>query len=201
MLGALLLGIGANAVAELLLSCELHMPWRALGVGARWLRVLRWVALLAGQGALAWRGIGMFAQINVALFAIMAATDLESRTIPPDLLTYGAVLLACVFGLTTGGVDGLRGVVVAQALCFSAMLVAVLFFNAADAGDIKVLMHYGAACGSLAVVGIGVIAETVLRAIVLLIAFARLGKPAAALRLPHAPFAWVGLLFALFWVR
>jgi hypothetical protein len=194
---ALFLGVGANALAELILVRELRLSWSSLDWAARRLRIIRWVAVLAGHGALSGFDVGDLAQINAALFAVMAATDLESRMIPPDWMTYGAVVLACAFGYAHGGVSGLRDVVVAQALCFAAMLIAVLFFNAADAGDIKVLMQFGAACGSLAAVGVGVIAETVVRAVVLLVAFARFGRPAARLRLPHAPFAWVGLLVAL----
>lgn len=193
----LLLAIAANCAAEWLLARELALPWQRLSRPAHMLRLLRWLSIMAGHAAVALLHPSAIVQVNLALFSVTAATDLESRRIPPDAFTYCAVALACALDWASGGAFGLRDVIVAQALCFAAMVLAVMFFNAADAGDVKVLMHFGAACGSLTVVGAGIVVETALRVLVLLVALGLRGRPALRLRLPHAPFAWAGLVLAL----
>ena len=92
----------------------------------------------------------------------------------------------------------------AQAVCFAMMVFAVLFANAADSGDIKLLMQYGATAGNLAAVGIGIAVEFVVR-VGILIAICILYwtqqrdlsssfSTAARVRVPHGPIAWVGLV-------
>jgi hypothetical protein len=143
----------------------------------------------------------------LALFSVTAATDFETHRIPPDWFTYGAVILLSALGFVPGGLLGFRDVVVAQALCFVAMVLSVVLAHAASPGDIKVLMQYGASCGSLPAVVVGLIAETALRLgivtclvmQVLRMKDNRRGALSRGLhvRLPHAPVAWFGVLVAL----
>jgi hypothetical protein len=200
-------GIGSNGIAEALLAFEMRLPFRSLDRSQRRLRVLRWVICITGFGLLGFFNPSVVALIALASFSVTAATDFETRRIPPDWFTYGSVLVLCGLGFAVGGLSGFRDVVVAQALCFVAMVLAVVLARAASPGDIKVLMQYGASCGSLPVVMVGFIAETLLRLglVACMVARAlgvqedRRGALARGLhmRLPHAPVAWFGVLAAL----
>lgn len=207
VLPSLALGIVANGLAEVLLAFEMRLPFRLLDRSRRRLRVLRWAICIMGFGFLGIVNPSSVALIALALFSVTAATDFETHRIPPDWFTYGSVLVLCGLGFAVGGLSGFRDVVVAQAVCFAAMVLAVVLARAASPGDIKVLMQYGASCGSLPAVMVGFIVETVLRLglVVCLVARAlgvqgdRRGALARGLhiRLPHAPVAWFGVLAAL----
>jgi hypothetical protein len=204
---SLAIGIGANGIAEVLLALEMQLPFHSLDRSRRRLRMLRWAICVLGFGLLGLVNPSVVALIALALFSVTAATDFETRRIPPDWFTYGSVVVLCGLGFAVGGLSGFRDVVVAQALCFAVMVLAVVLARAASPGDIKVLMQYGAACGSLPAVIVGLIAETLLRLglVACLVAQAlgvqgdRRGTLMRGLhiRLPHAPVAWFGVLAAL----
>jgi hypothetical protein len=172
-----------------------------------YLRMSRWAVCSLGFGLLGCFNPSVLPLIAFTLFSVTAATDLETRRIPPDWFTYGSVLVLSALAWMAGGVPGLRDVIVAQTLCFVGMVLAVVLARAASPGDIKVLMQYGATCGSLPVVMAGLLVETFLRlGLVLCIAGNALrvqGDRRGALsrgmriRLPHAPVAWFGVLVAL----
>jgi hypothetical protein len=171
------------------------------------LRLTRWVACSIGFLLVGCFNASVTVLIAFALFSVTAATDLETHRIPPDGFTYGSVLLLITLAFVAGGLPKLRDVVVAQAMCFVVMVLAVVFARAASPGDIKVLMQYGATCGSLSVVMAGLITETVLRLGLLICILGRAMRMKSDrrgaitrglhMRLPHAPVAWVGVLAAL----
>jgi len=117
---------------------------------------------------------------------------------------YGSVAVGLAAGFLTGNVAGLRDAVVAQAVCFAMMVFAVLFANAADSGDIKLLMQYGATAGSISAVGIGIAVEFVVRVGILVAVCIQFWiqqhdlssafSAASRARVPHGPIAWVGLV-------
>lgn len=208
-IGLLTLGLSivANGIAELLLAVEMRLPFRTLDRRRQRWRVMRWIACAAGFVLVSFFNPSVIALIALALFSVTAATDFETHRIPPDWFTYGAVVVLSALGFVAGGLPGFRDVIVAQALCFVITVFAVVLARAASSGDIKVLMQYGASCGSLPAVMVGLFAETVLRlGLVLWIVTQamwvredRRGALACGLhiRLPHAPVAWFGLLAAL----
>lgn len=201
------LAVIANVGADLFLLADHHLSYRSLPAKAKRLRLARWVLCVAGLLVAGLVNHSPFVLINLALFTITAATDLETKRIPPDWFTYGCVVLACAFGYVTGGVPGLRDVVAAQAICFAIMVTAVLFARAASGGDVKVLMQYGASCGSLPYVIIGIFVETAVRVVVVALGLGRaivLGgdrrtevRNVLRMQLPHAPVAWVGVMSAV----
>jgi hypothetical protein len=153
-------------------------------------------------------GVSPIRLLLVALFGVSASTDLETCYLPPDWFVYGATVAGCVGGYALGGVSGLRDAVVAQAVCFTVMMYGILLAGVADSGDIKLLMQYGAACGALPVVGVGITIEFALRLAILvtmIVATAVVRRQpwreafrrVAGLKHPHGPVAWVGLLAAL----
>ena len=153
----------ANLVAEVLLTFDLHQPIHALSRHARALRLVRWLLCTV---ALGWMGLnggnaisgGDATQlIAFMLFSISAATDLETKTLPPDAFLYGATLAGIGLHYWANGWAGLRHAVIAQAVCFSIITLCVAFLNLCDSGDIKLAMQFGAACGSLFALGIAVI--------------------------------------------
>lgn len=204
---AVLCGLLANICAELFLALDMKLAFARLDPCGRRLRIMRWIICLAGFGFVSLFDPSPIALLALVLFSITAATDLETRRIPPDWFTYGSVVALCLAAFFSGGLLALRDVVVAQALCFVAMVLAIVLARAASAGDVKVLMQYGAACGSLPAVMLGLIAETALRlalfAGIVVRALGVHGDRRAALtrglrvRLPHAPVAWVGVVAAL----
>lgn len=204
---ALGLSVGANGIAELLLVVEMRLPFRTLNRHGQRLRVMRWIACAVGFGLVSFFNPSVFALIALAFFSVTAATDFETHRIPPDWFTYGAVIVLSALAFVAGGLPGFRDVVVAQALCFVIMVLAVVLVRAASPGDIKVLMQYGASCGSLPAVMVGLLAETGLRLgiVACLVTQAlrmqedRRGALSRGLhvRLPHAPVAWIGVLVAL----
>jgi hypothetical protein len=204
---ALGLSIVTNGIAEWLLTVEMRLPFRTLDHRRQRLRAVRWMVCTAGFGLASFCSPSVIALIALALFSVTAATDFETHRIPPDWFTYGAVILLSALGFVPGGLLGFRDVVVAQALCFVAMVLSVVLAHAASPGDIKVLMQYGASCGSLPAVVVGLIAETALRLgivtclvmQVLRMKDNRRGALSRGLhvRLPHAPVAWFGVLVAL----
>ncbi len=204
---ALGLSLSANVGAEVLLGMEMRRPYRSLNLRRRMLRLARWVACSLGFLLLACFNASAIVLIAFALFSVTASTDLETQRIPPDGFIYGAVSILIALAFITGGLTSLRDIVVAQAMCFVVMVLAVAFARAASPGDIKVLMQYGATCGSLPVVIGGLLAETVLRLGLLVCIIGRAMRMkddrrgaitrGLHVRLPHAPVAWVGVLAAL----
>jgi prepilin signal peptidase PulO-like enzyme (type II secretory pathway) len=200
-------GLSANIAAELLLVIDLKHPLASLDPTHRRMRVVRWLACMAGSLLIGFINPSPAKLILFALFSVSAATDFETSLLPPDWFIYGATLAGLAAGFITGGLPGLRDTVVAQAVCFAFMVLAVLLANAADSGDIKLLMQYGAACGSLYGVGIGIASEFAVRFGILVVAFLglwfvrRSGTAAfrdlSQLRTPHGPIAWIGLALAI----
>jgi hypothetical protein len=196
-------GLWSNTISELLLSIDLKQPLGYLDPTHRRRRIVRWVVCVVG-----FLLVGLFHPsvprlLLLEMFSVSASTDFETSFLPPDWFVYGSTLAGLAVGFFDGGVAGLRDAVVAQAVCFAMMVFAVLLANAADSGDIKLLMQYGAACGSLSAVGIGIAVEFVARVGILVVVFfwlylrcrnTRLAfSTSAKTRMPHGPIAWIGL--------
>lgn len=201
---SVMLGLLSNVMAELFLAFELKRPFTVLDRVHKRIRLIRWLICMIG-----FLLIGLFHPSPLrlsllALFSVSAATDFETTYLPPDWFVYGSTMAGLLVGYMTGNVIGLRDAVVAQAVCFAMLVFAVLLANAADSGDVKLLMQYGTACGSLVAVGIGVTVEFVVRVGLLIAVFAatlvaKQNVPfafsrAVEIRAPHGPIAWIGLL-------
>lgn len=208
LLAGALIGLAANLAAEGFLSLEMKLPYSTLTGRQRVTRMIRWMVIAGGCAAVAaLQGEGgLWRAVVFGLFSVTAATDLETTLIPPDWFTWGATVAGALAGLAEGGLPGLRQAIIAQAVCFAVMTLAVVLFAAAAPGDIKLAAQYGAAAGALGAVAIAFVAEWVIRALLVAGAFAvfsrRSGPRAAldrviALRIPHGPFAWLGLCVAL----
>jgi len=87
--------------------------------------------------------------ILFALFTLPALTDFETRYLPPDTYTYSAVLSSLALQTCVNGIDGLTQALLAETLCFVLATLSVITLRATDPGDIKVMMQFGAACGTL----------------------------------------------------
>lgn len=214
-------GLLANVFAELMLVYDLRRPFGSLTARGKWARAGRWAAALAGSalvgltrpeganGAAVWGPLAVF-----ALFTVTAATDLETTYIPPDWFVYGATLAGVGVGWWAGGWEGLKDAIVAQAVCYSAMVIAVGLFRSAAGGDIKLAMQYGTVCGSLNAVAVAFIVEWMARVALVACTFvlatrrsmehdppaqamAKAGKAVAEMRVAHGPLAWLGVLAAL----
>lgn len=199
-----MLGLLSNVMTELFLACELKRPFTVLDHVHKRIRLIRWVICMAGFLLIGLFHLSPIKLPLLALFSVSAATDFETTYLPPDWFVYGSTAAGLLAGYVTGGIGGLRDVVVAQAVCFAMMVFAVLLANAADSGDVKLLMQYGATCGSLVAVGIGITTEVVVRVGLLIAVFAATlvakrnvsfaFSRAVGIRAPHGPIAWIGLL-------
>lgn len=209
LLLSLVLALAANGMAELLLAVDMDRPWRRLTPKQRVVRILRWLMMSAGLLALAVVHVPVNRMLAFALFSVTAATDFETRLLPPDTYTYGSVIVGIALASVSGPL-GFRDAVVAQALCFAVVTLSVAFFGGIDSGDIKMAMQFGAVGGSLWVVGISVLMMAVVAAaipasIFILRCLQRQPLRLAAAEVAHlsaplAAIAWVGLLGAFVWI-
>jgi len=152
-------GLLSNSLAEVLLKFELKKLFKLLDHMHQLMRLIRWLVCLIGFILLGLFRPSQFKLLLLGLFSVSAASDFETSFLPPNWYVYGSTAV----GLAVGFMAGLRDAVVAQALCFAMMVFAVLFANAADSGDIKLLIQYGATAGSLGAVGIGIAVVFVVR--------------------------------------
>jgi hypothetical protein len=206
-----LLALFANAITEWILAVDLQQPLRALTQTQRALRIARWLLIWLGLITAAHfipSSSPLIKLLPLTLFSISAATDLETKFLPPDAFVYGGVLIGCAVAFLTDGPIGLCIAIAAQALCFALWTLGVAFFNLCDAGDIKLAMQFGAACGSLASVAIaGIVVWLAACGVVLMgIAIGLRTRPlreavrcAGTFRPPQGPLLWCGLLVALCW--
>lgn len=202
------LGLLANGMAEIVLSFDLHQPWRQMDSVCRHRRVVRWVVCILGHALLVMAGASFSTLSLFALFSISAATDFESCLLPPDWMLFGSVISAMALAAITGGWPAFRDVAVAQAFCFAIVTLGVAFLNLCDSGDIKLAMQFGALCGSLSVVaasalGIWLVAIVSVLVSVLHGALHMPVKQSIQLALrrrpPQGPLMWCGFLLA-FWM-
>ncbi len=209
LLLSLVLALAVNIIAEWLLAVDTDHPWQRLTPKQRTLRILRWLMLSVGLLALAAMHVSVHHTLAFALFSVTAATDFETRLLPPDRYTYGCVIVGIALASVSGTL-GFRDAVVAEAICFAVVTLSVAFFDGIDSGDIKMAMQFGAACGSLSVVGISVLMMAVVAALIPASIFIlrclqrqplRLAAAEVAhLSAPLAAIAWVGLLAAFVWM-
>lgn len=168
-------------------------------------RVMRWLLCVLGLVWLAWWQSSFTSLLLFGLFSVTAATDFETHYLPPDAYLYFCVVVSLSVAFLTRGPMGLRDAVVAEACAFVVVTFAALF-GALDSGDIKVAMQLGAACGSLSLANIAVVAMIAVSAIILALALAwswlqqrsvsQALRGLAHLRVPQAAVCWVGLLAA-----
>lgn len=188
------IGLGANVVAEALLIRDPHMRrvCTLCFVQRRTFRIARWsvsslvLALLSGFGLTA------PVLIAIALFTVTAATDFECRTLPPDWFIYGAVVAGVLAHGLSGGLDGLATAAATQAMCFALTTISVLVLRNTDPGDIKAMMQFGAACGSLSVMLVTVLGQAAVSAAVVSVAW--LFTRRIPRHLPLATLMWAGLV-------
>lgn len=192
---ALVLGLAAGATADWLLASDPLMRAAIDHDGHRALHVRRLVRCLAAIVALlvlAFAGWPVPRLVAAGLMTVTAATDFECRILPPDAFVYGAAAAGCAATLAAGGAPGLVDAVATQAVCFALTTLSVLLFRATDPGDIKAMMQFGAACGSMPSLAQAVLAQAAVSAVAVLALRVRTGRWPA--RLPLATLAWAGLV-------
>jgi len=202
---ACLSGALANVVCDEFLA-DLGHPWARLSRRGVWLRVGRWLALILGcvVAVMASEPAEAYARmIGVALFGVIAGCDLESWHVPPDWYTIGgAVGMVGVWGVA-GGLRAAADAALAQAFCYGAMVFGVAALKVAAAGDIKLMMQYGAVLGGIVAVGWAFVMEWLVRVVWMFFwalgVASREGVEAVVargrgLRAPHGPFAWLGVV-------
>lgn len=204
---AFLFALIANGIAEWILARDLQQPINNLSRPRQTLRLARWVVSSLFICWIASVSSSLLYFIPFALFTTSAATDLETKYLPPDAFTYGSVVIGLAVCFSTGGWVGLRHGLIAQAACFALWTLGVAFFRLCDAGDIKLAMQFGAVCGSLPNVGLALMVVWLAACTVVLIA-TLLGlrdKPprqaiqqAATLRPPQGPLLWCGVVALFF---
>lgn len=134
----------------------------------RWVKIPTWLRYLAVGGLLTGLA-GVNPNITniprLILFALLtlpAITDLETRYLPPDTYTYSAVLVSLATHAYLAGFDGFTAALLAEILCFVVATLSVVMLRATDPGDIKVMMQFGAASGSLDVVVTALLCQSLL---------------------------------------
>lgn len=200
LLVSLVFGLITNLIAEWFLQHD--APARPRNT----IRVLRWLGVGAGSMLVA-TIIPLIDLIVFCLFTISAATDFETKYLPPDSFTVGGVIAGISLTAWQRGVLGLRDVLVAQAVCFAVTVFAVALFNLCDSGDIKLAILFGVACGDLLRVVYGVIGTWIVAWLLVLYVIGlrslqahsiKTGlKYGLTLRPPLGPLLWFGLVGAL----
>lgn len=195
--------ICANVVAEVILADNLQQPFARLSPSRQRIRLLRWVLSSIGCLALGLEQVSTQQQALFALFSVSAATDLETKVLPPDWFLFGSVMIClATYGWANGWL-GLQRAILAQAFCFGVVTLGVALFNVCDSGDIKLAMQFGAACGSLTHV-LQAAAVVWLAAVVVIVVATLLNlrrtniqsaiRQAATLQPAQGPLLWCGLL-------
>lgn len=190
------MGLAANLAAEAFLAHDAHMrlPFASLDRRQRAARLARWGVLCVALAMLAWLGTPLHTLVLIALLGITAATDAECRVLPPDAFVYGAAAAGVLAHGFASGLPALADAAIAQAMCFSLTTLSVLLFRNTDPGDIKAMMQFGAACGSLPAVFSAVMGQALVAAV--LVAFAFVIARRVPRQLPLATLAWAGLVLA-----
>ena len=207
---SLICAICTNLIAEVMLAHSLHQPWARLSATQRHVRQLRWVLCSTGCLVLGIQQISIGQQIVFGLFSVSAATDFETKLLPPDWYLYGSVIIGIAISGVVNGWAGVQQAILTQAFCFGVVTVGVAFFNLCDSGDIKLAMQFGCACGSLAHVLQAATVVWVIAGLVILVVAAahvrrsgirRSLRTAISLQPPQGPLLWYGLLAVIggFW--
>ena len=197
----LLLGVGSNLLADYFLRTEAAKTSVFTHFGKR---RLRWVVCILANALVGVMVTSPFFIVVFALFSVTAATDFETRLLPADVFIYGCVVASLFMGYLSRGVLGFRDVLVTQAICFGITTLSVAIFGFMDSGDIKMAMQFGAACGSLFNLYLGLLAMFVvglaMLGVVLLITMRRVDRHTGAIKhasqfhVPVATWAWLGLV-------
>jgi len=205
-IAGLIIGTLANLVAELFLALDMSKPFQGLHSKEIRLRCLRWISCLLGCGVISGLGLPISVVLLFGLFSVSAATDFETSVLPPDGFIYGAVLVSMVVGWIQSGWAGFWQVALAQAACFSVIVLAVRYLGACDSGDIKLGMQFGAMCGSLPGTVIGGLVFWLAACLAIAVAAVtfmvqarslRVMTRVLALQLPLGPLLWWGVLGSL----
>lgn len=205
LLCSLICAVLANGVAEFILAFDLGLPYARLTPQSQRIRLFRWLASSMGCILLGAGRVPVGYQLLFALFSISAATDLETKMLPPDGFLFSAVIVGVIaHGLSNQG-PSLQQAILAQAFCFAVVTLGVALFNVCDSGDIKLALQFGAASGSLQqlLFGTGVV-WLVACAVILVATIIQLQKVelkaalrnATTLHPPQGPLLWCGLLVA-----
>ncbi len=186
----LAIGLLANLVADAILatryrgSFALDTPLRNL---KRW---LRWGISLFGLWAAHMlcgpRSIAQLALLG--LLTITAATDFEHLRLPPSWFMYAATVAGVFVATQSLGVEGFVQSVGTQAIWFALMTLTVMLLRRTAGGDIKVMMQYGALCGTVANSLIGMLAASAVMIPISLV-YALIHRRSIG-RTPLAPLAW-----------
>ncbi len=198
------LALLANSAIELLLIYDARKPFAQLSRAETLLRAARWLVVIA---ALLIPEFALATRVGLALFAVSAGQDLESRRVPPDAYLYAATAICVVLAGLTDGPTGALTAFAAQAICYGLCVLAVRYTGIFAGGDIKLAMQFGALCGTFSVLGnAAYLAGIAMAAAVLLTALLQLAQRrtlrtalqrAQTLRLPLGPFLWLGAFGAL----
>jgi len=205
LLCSLICAVLANGVAEFILAFDIGLPYARLTPKSQLIRLFRWLASSMGCILLGVGQVPVGYQLLFALFSISAATDFETKTLPPDAFLFSAVIVGVIVHGSLNQGPSLQQAILAQAFCFAVVTLGVALFNICDSGDIKLAMQFGAASGSLPHVLFGTGVVWLVACAVILVATAiqlhEVGLKAAlrsatTLHPPQGPLLWCGLLVA-----
>jgi Type IV leader peptidase family len=184
------LALCANMLADYILHTDFGGVFRPTTRTRKLKRVIRWVTVIVSillcMGVFR---IGTVGLVAIASFAVTAATDFESRRLPPDLYLYGSTVLC----IALAGQSGWMHAIFSQAFFFALMTATVVLLGATAGGDIKAMMHYGAAAGALPIALLGYVAGVGAAGILSALIWWLLTRQTLR-RVPLAALAWFGLL-------
>jgi Flp pilus assembly protein protease CpaA len=203
LIWGIVMGVMSNVLADVYLRQAPHITTSNLSHANNTRRLRQTTCLLTNVGVSLLTGSFGFCVVFAA-FSVTAATDFEQRWLPPNSFMFASVIASIGLGYLASGFWGMRDVLVTQAICFALATLSVALFGHMDSGDIKVAMQFGAACGSLINLYMGLLSMLGIGVLVLGIAFFTMrlrthhsDQPRASLASLHVPvatWAWLGLL-------
>ena len=198
------MGLLANLIAEWFLRIDIPRLYGGSFVRARPSRLFRWLAISAGCVAFTLcshqpdqpTGVLFIRFIPFTLLSVTAATDLETRFLPPDWFTAGSVIAGVVVAGTQSGIEGAIQATLAQGLCFALMTLAVVMGGNTAAGDIKLMAQLGATAGSANAVFAGLLAAGGVAAVIAVLSV--IWHRRMPRLVPLGPIVWAGMLVACY---
>jgi hypothetical protein len=188
-------GLLANLAVDLILARRYRSSFALDTPARKTVRILRWIIAIFGLCLAHAVGLASLQILVIGLLTVTAGTDVEHLRLPPSPFIYAATLAGVLTAYWVNGVAGLQHAIVAQAVWFALMTLSVMLLRRTAGGDIKVVMQYGAACGSLSISFIGMLLASSVMIPFSLIYWLRHHRPIP--RTPLAPLVWLGALAGL----
>ena len=191
----IVIGLLSNVAADLILAWRYRSSFSLDSATRKRVRMLRWVIAIAGLCLGHVFGLAPLQLVVLSLLSVTAGTDFEHLRLPPGAFLYAATVAGVCAAYWLYGLPGLQHALLAQAVWFALMTLSVMLLRRTAGGDIKVMMQYGAACGSLSISLIGMLLASAIMIPISLIYWLHHRRPIP--RTPLAPLVWLGALAGL----